>query len=362
MQAALSTGAADPAGPHRRPGWAGWLLLAPMLAWLALFVVVPTTILLTYSLGHRGEDTPVELGFSAANYLRVLAGTEIWPLLRCLLQAAGVAAGAMVLMWLRSGDEEMRERVATLKRVGVTMLLAALLWNVWSNLEQVFTGTYVRIFARSVYYAGATTVMCIIVGYPVAYFIGRAPERSRNLLLTLVMIPFWTSFLIRTYAWITILSESGLLNGFLQYTRLISEPFAMLYTPGAVVLGLVYSYLPFMILPIYGSAEKLDHSLVEAAFDLGAGPVRVFREVILPLTRPGIVAGVLLVFVPAIGMFAVTDLMGGKTVPMIGNVIQDQFVGQGRDWPFGAALGISLLAFFGAAFLLSSKREGMFES
>jgi spermidine/putrescine transport system permease protein len=130
----------------------------------------------------------------------------------------------------------------------------------------------------------------------------------------------------------------------------------MLYTPGAVIVGLVYSYLPFMILPIYGSVEKLDNSLIEAALDLGASPVRAFQKVILPLTKPGIVAGVLLVFIPAIGMFAITDLMGGKTVPMIGNVIQNQFF-QARDWPFGAALGMTLLIMFAVAFWLTTRKE-----
>jgi spermidine/putrescine transport system permease protein len=356
MQGALTKAAAPTKGSQRRPGWAGWLLIAPMILWLAAFVIVPTCILAVYSLGERGTDGPVELALSWENYARVFAGTEIWPLIRCVLQSAGIAAAVVAVAWFRLARDE---RLANARTIAITVFSVVLLWNVWANLEHVFTGTYVRIFVRSLYYAGATTAMCVAVGYPVAYFIGRAPERRRNLLLTLVMIPFWTSFLIRTFAWIAILSESGLLNGFLQYTRLISEPFAMLYTPGAVVLGLVYSYLPFMILPIYGSVEKLDNSLVEAAFDLGAGPVRAFQKVIIPLTQPGIVAGVLLVFIPAIGMFAVTDLMGGKTVPMIGNVIQNQFVGQGRDWPFGAALGMTLLVMFALAFILATrKRDG----
>ena len=234
----------------------------------------------------------------------------------------------------------------------------------WDNYRRIFfdsdTGdfgtTYFTVFVRSVIYAGLTTVICLVVGYPVAWSIGRAPESRRNLLLTLVMIPFWTSFLIRTYAWITILSTNGLLNSFLHYTKLIEEPFDMLYTPGAVVLGLVYSYLPFLILPVYGSVEKLDNSLVEAAFDLGAGPVRAFQKVIIPLTQPGIVAGVLLVFIPAIGMFAISQLMGGGTDPTIGEVIQNQFM-QARDWPFGAALGMTLVVMFAVAFWFTSRRQ-----
>ncbi len=277
--------------------------MMPLLLWLAAFVIVPTLILLVYSFCQRDELGELVFRFSTENYERVFGYAR---------------------------DEE-----------------GALIWD----------PTYLRIFGRSLAYAGVTTLLCGIIGYPVAWTIGRAPEARRNLLVTLVMIPFWTSFLIRTYAWILILSENGLLNAFLQSTRLISEPFPMLYTPGAVLIGLVYSYLPFMILPIYGSIEKLDYTLVEAALDLGAGPLHVFYHVILPLTRPGIAAGVLLVFVPAIGMFAINDLMGGKRVPMIGNVIQAQFTGQARDWPFGAALGISVVLLFAAAFWLGTRRQ-----
>jgi spermidine/putrescine transport system permease protein len=224
-----------------------------------------------------------------------------------------------------------------------------------SNFARVFDKTYLKILLNSIWYAALTTAICLAAGYPVAYFIGRASERVRNKLLMLVMIPFWTSFLIRTYAWMSILKSEGPLNGLLLYTNLIAAPLDILYTPTAVVIGLVYSYLPFMILPIYGSVEKLDNALIEAAFDLGAGPVTAFSRVIVPLTRPGIMAGVMLVFIPAIGMFAITDLMGGARVPMIGNVIQNQF-GQARDWPFGAALGMTLLLLFAACFALSMRK------
>lgn len=227
------------------------------------------------------------------------------------------------------------------------------------NFRRVADPIYVRIFARSIGYAGLTTLICIIVGYPVAYCIGRARESWRQRLLLLIMIPFWTSFLIRTYAWITILKQDGLLNGLVRTAALPFGPFDLLYTPTAVIIGLVYAYLPFMILPIYGSAEKLDGALVEAAHDLGAGPLRVFSSVIIPLTLPGVAAGTLLVFVPAIGMFAITDLMGGARVPLIGNVIQNQFL-QARNWPFGAALGVVFMVLFAVTYLLLlrvSRRE-----
>lgn len=223
------------------------------------------------------------------------------------------------------------------------------------NYERVFDPVYLRIFGRSIWYAGLTTVICAVVGYPVAYYIARVGESLRNKLLLLVMVPFWTSFLIRTYAWITILKQEGLLNGVVQAMNPALDPFNLLYTPTAVVIGLVYAYLPFMILPIYGSAEKLDNSLIEAAYDLGAGPVRAFSSVIVPLTMPGIAAGTLLVFVPAIGMFAITDLMGGAKVPMIGNVIQNQFR-LANNWPFGAALGVVFMLMFAVTYVILQRR------
>ncbi|WP_438007199.1 ABC transporter permease [Sorangium sp. So ce321] len=225
-----------------------------------------------------------------------------------------------------------------------------------SSYARVLDATYLKILLNSMRYAAITTAICLVAGYPVAYFIGRAREGVRNKLLMLVMVPFWTSFLIRTYSWMSILKSEGLLNGLLLYLRIISAPLDIMYTPSAVVIGLVYSYLPFMILPIYGSVEKLDNALIEAAFDLGAGPVSAFSHVIVPLTRPGILAGILLVFIPALGMFAITDLMGGARVPMIGNVIQNQF-GQARDWPFGAALGMTLLLLFSLFFVLGLRKE-----
>lgn len=224
------------------------------------------------------------------------------------------------------------------------------------NYQRVLDPIYLRIFWRSIAYAGLTTIICVLVGFPMAYHIGRAREAWRQRLLLLVMVPFWTSFLIRTYAWITILKQEGLLNGLLQALSLVASPLELLYTPFAVVIGLVYAYLPFMILPIYGSVEKLDGAVIEAAHDLGAGPLRVFSSVIIPLTLPGIAAGTLLVFVPAIGMFAITDLLGGARVPLIGNVIQNQFM-QARDWPFGAALGMVFMALFAASYGLLQRRS-----
>ena len=224
------------------------------------------------------------------------------------------------------------------------------------NYAGVADPVYLRIVIRSIVYAGITTVICLAAGYPVAYLIGRADPRWRNLLLMAVMVPFWTSFLIRTYAWVTILKSEGLLNSLLLQLQLIAEPLALLYTPGAVVLGLVYTFLPFMILPIYSSVEKLDGALIEAALDLGAGPLRAFSRVIVPLTSPGIAAGVLLVFVPALGIYAVNDILGGGRVDMIGNIIENQFKAA-RNWPFGAALGTTLLVSFALIYGLVNRRQ-----
>ena len=226
----------------------------------------------------------------------------------------------------------------------------------FENYIRCFDTTWLTIFGNSILYAFLATVICVVVGYPAAYTIGRASPATRRLLLTLVMIPFWTSFLIRTYAWISILSEQGLANSLLLASQIFTQPLPMMYTPFSIVLGLVYNYLPFMILPIYTSVEKLDNSLVEAAYDLGAGPVRAFSRVIIPLTKPGIAAGALLVFVPAIAMYAITTLMGGGSNPTIGEVIQNQFT-KARNQPFGAALGVLLMLLFLVSFLLLGRKK-----
>lgn len=229
------------------------------------------------------------------------------------------------------------------------------------NYARVFDPVYLAVFGRSLGYAALTTAICAVLAYPAAWCIARAKEPWRTRMLLLVMIPFWTSFLIRTYAWITILKSEGLVNGLLLFAGAIAEPIELLYTPAAVIVGLVYTYLPFMILPLYSSAEKVEPAMIEAAQDLGCGPWRTFWAVVLPLTRPGLAAGVLMVFVPAIGMFAVSDLMGGARVPMIGNVMQDQFVGQARDKPFGAALGVVFLTLFVTVYWILGKRAARME-
>lgn len=202
---------------------------------------------------------------------------------------------------------------------------------------------YLRIFARSFGLAASTTVLALLVGFPTALFIAMQPERRRNLLVFLVTVPFWTNLLVRNYAWILLLRNNGLVEGLLSWAGVTDQPIGILYTPVAVAIGLTYSFLPFMVLPIYTSLEKLDARLVEAAFDLGANRRRALARVIVPLAMPGIAAGCILVFVPALGAYVTPTLLGGGKSLMIGNLIQGQF-GAARNWPFGAALAFALLA------------------
>jgi putrescine transport system permease protein len=202
---------------------------------------------------------------------------------------------------------------------------------------------YLFAYLNSLKFALLGTVCCLLLGYPMAYGIVRAPERWRNRLLLLVILPFWTSFLIRVYAWIGLLKGNGLVNNLLLGAGLVSEPLPLLNNAFSVSLGLVYSYLPFMVLPLYASLEKLDPALLEAAADLGCRPWQTFLRVTLPLSLPGIAAGILLVFIPMVGEFVIPDLLGGPNTLMIGKVLWDEFF-TNRDWPVAAAVAIAMLA------------------
>jgi putrescine transport system permease protein len=201
---------------------------------------------------------------------------------------------------------------------------------------------YWKAYLNSVKIALVSTLICLLIGYPMAYGIARARPDRRTLLLLLVILPFWTSFLIRVYAWIGILKNNGLINNTLMWLGVIDQPIVMLQTDFAVYLGIVYSYLPFMILPLYANLEKLDGTLLEAASDLGARPWRTFLSVTLPLSAPGILAGSLLVFIPAVGEFVIPALLGGPDTLMIGRVLWDEFFSN-RDWPVASAVAIALL-------------------
>ena len=226
----------------------------------------------------------------------------------------------------------------------VSMYLKSFDWlsNYFRSLQPI----YVEIYFRSLWMAVFTTILCLLIGYPMAYFISlKVRPTLKNTMLTLVVIPFWTSFLIRTYAWIIILRTEGIINNGLMWLGVIQTPIeTLLYSQFAVMLGLVYGELPFMILPLYASIEKLDLSLLEAAEDLGANAFRTFWRVTVPLTLPGIAAGIVLVFIPTIGSFITPDLLGGAKSILVGNLIQNQFV-IARDKPFGSAICFGLTAF-----------------
>jgi len=213
-------------------------------------------------------------------------------------------------------------------------------WTI-ENYSRLIDPLYGGIFVRSFVLAAAATALCILLGFPLALFIGRSGTR-RNLYLSLVILPFWTSFLIRLYAWMFLLRDTGLINTALQSLGLIRQPLPLLYNNGAVLLGLVYGFLPFAVLPIYATLERLDKSLLEAAADLGARPIAVLMRVTLPLCAPGIAAAAILVFVPALGTYITSDLLGGSKTILIGNLVQNQFT-TARDWPFGAAVSIVLM-------------------
>lgn len=214
-------------------------------------------------------------------------------------------------------------------------------------------GTYASVFTRSFWLAILATLICLLIGYPAAYFISREGPRFQRVAMMLIMLPMWMNFLLRTYSWMSVLENNGLLNRFFSAIGLFSllnrlfgmelEYFPLINTPGAVVLGMVYNYLPFMILPIYSVIEKMDGSLLEAARDLGAGSARVFRKVILPLSLPGVLSGVTMVFVPSVSTFAISRLLGGGTQMMLGDLIEQQFLGGAYNPHLGAAISLVMM-------------------
>lgn len=219
------------------------------------------------------------------------------------------------------------------------------------NYRRLLDPVFLQILVNSLILAGLSTLLCLLVGYPFAYIAARASKQNASLLLLFVMIPFWTNSLIRTYALIALLKANGLLNGLLIGIGLISEPLRLMYTPVAIFIGLAYTLLPFMILPLYSSLQRIDFHLIETARDLGATPSRAFMQITIPLTMPGILAGCTLVFVPALGMFYIPDILGGARQMMIGNYIRDQFL-TSRNLPLGAASSVALTLLMALLLLL----------
>jgi spermidine/putrescine transport system permease protein len=271
------------APPKRRktPRWlAGHALLLPTTLWFVFLLIIPTIIIFGYSLGHRSILVPVKIDWGSL---------------------------------------------------------------VWSNYKTATNPDFLPIFIRSIVYALVSTVACVLLGFPLAYWIARFGGRLRAMYLVLVIVPFLTSYLIRMYAWQFILQRNGLLNSLLG-TLGVGDNHVFLNTSFAVILGLTYGFLPFMILPLYASIERMDPSLVEASYDLGHGKVSTFFRVIVPTVSPGLIAGVLLVFIPAVGDFVTPALLGGVKTQMIGTTIYDQF-GSGNNWPLGSAMSVLLMAF-----------------
>ncbi|MGZ9166574.1 MAG: ABC transporter permease [Anaerolineales bacterium] len=272
----------------------GTLLAAPTLLWMIGLLIIPLLLTLVISFGRRSPDGNVIYTFTLENYIRLIGyGTDC---------DAGQAS--------------------------------------------CFNPLYIQILWRSLTLAFNTTVLVIALAYPLAYFIARAHPRRRNTFLFMVLIPLWTNFVIRVYAWMMLLRTQGVINLILGWLAgLFNIPFApleMLYTPGAVLVGMVYEFLPFMILPIYTSLEKIDNSLYEAAADLGANAIKTLWRVTLPLSMPGVVAGTILVFIPVMGTFIVSDILGGRQVILVGNLIQRQFL-DARDPTFGSAASLILM-------------------
>lgn len=275
-------------------GIAGRLVIGLPFVWLALLFLLPFAIVAKISLSESAQSRPP--------YQPVFDWSEGW---------SGFVANVSALS----------------------------LDNYRQLLEEPL---YRDAFLQSVMLAGTATVLLVLIGYPIAYAMARAPERWRRILITAVVVPFWTSFLIRVYAWIGILKPEGLLNQALLALGLIGEPLEILNTNLAVQIGMVYSYLPFMILPLYANLEKQDPSLIEAARDLGSPAWKAFWQVTVPLSAPGVAAGCFLVFIPALGEFVIPDLLGGSETLMIGKTLWSEFFGN-RDWPLASAVAVLLL-------------------
>ena len=282
--------------PRRQklPDWlAGNLLLAPTSVWFIFLLVIPTLLIAAYALGQRGVIEPIRFSWGNLN---------------------------------------------------------------WSNYSDALNPDFLPIFIRSIVYAFVATLACVLIGFPLAYWIARFAGRFRNVFLVLVIIPFLTSYLIRTYGWLAILQRNGLLNALLGRLGL-GDSHTFLNTHFAVILGLTYGFLPFMILPLYASIERMDKSLVEASYDLGHGKTSTLFRVIVPTVAPGLIAGVLLVFIPAVGDYITPALLGGVKTQMIGTTIADQF-GSGNNWPLGSAMSVLLMAFILIGVFVYLRRVG----
>jgi spermidine/putrescine transport system permease protein len=211
----------------------------------------------------------------------------------------------------------------------------------FDNFSRATDPIFVKVILNSLLIASATAILSLLIGFPTALFISRLSRKWQIILIVAIILPYWTNFLVRTYAWLVLLNNEGIINKFLRNIGLIDKPIEMLYTPGAVIVGMTYLYLPLMILPIYAALEKVDKNLTEAAYDLGSSVWKSLRTISIPLAMPGILIGLIFVFVPSLGNFVVPELLGGGKTVMIGNLVRDQFL-KARDWPFGATFALVL--------------------
>lgn len=277
-----------------------WLLLSPALLILLFAASGPLLIVVVYSLLEAGDYGGVIWNFSIDGWFSVFAQKDLFD------ETIGPATAHLSIFW------------------------------------------------RSVKLSLTTTIACLLVGFPTAYFIATRPKKSRDLWMLLILIPFWTNLLVRTFAILELIRNEGVINSVLLGIGIISAPIQMLYTEFAILLGMVYVFLPLMVLPIYAAMERFDFSLVEAGFDLYAGRWRVLRKVILPVVKPGIIAGSILVFIPSLGSYVTPRILGGGKQLMIGNLVELQFL-DGRNWPLGAALSLALLAIVAVALLVYTR-------
>lgn len=224
------------------------------------------------------------------------------------------------------------------------------------NYKLFLEPIYLNVLKKSLLLAFISTVLCIALGYPMAYIISRANKNRRNLMVMLFVLPLWTNFLLRTYSWMGILREGGIINNILISLNIIDKPIKMLYTTGAVLLGMVYNFLPFMVLPIYSVLIKIDDKLIEAAKDLGATDFQTFIKIIFPLSIPGVVSGILMVFMPAVSTFVISDLLGGGQTVLLGNLIQNQFL-MARNWQFGSSISMIMIILILLSIKLTSKYQ-----
>ena len=232
--------------------------------------------------------------------------------------------------------------------LGLSFMKKAATWGVVAEFsldsyKNLLNPVYLKVFAQSFWVAILTTVFALLIGYPFAYFTAKLPKKHRSLVLMLMLVPFWTNSLVRIYGWMILLRSQGVINGLLMQFGVIDKPLKLLYTFGAVLVGMVYALLPFMVLAIYNSVCKVDWSLVEASRDLGAGRAKACFTVTLPLTMPGVMAGCVLVFIPSVGLFFISDLLGGAKTMLLGNLIKNELL-SAKNWPMGAALSIAMMA------------------